>query len=184
MVGDGGREQAAEQVAGDVAGDVGGERPGGIAGAAVLAEIGQGQRERRRHEHALRDPQRGEGGEVGGGREQHGRDRQQRQADDDAAAPVDPAAEEGHQQPGHGHADRAGVDGEAHGGRHDAVGAGQRRQDRLGREQVDHRQEGDQADHQVAPQGAGGVRLAAAGGAAWAWRQLVIGRLLDGDGGA
>ena len=87
MVGDRRRQQTAEQVAGDVAGDVGGERAGGVAGAAALAEIGQGQRERRRHEHALRDPQGGEGGEVRGGREQRGRDRQQCQADDDAGAP-------------------------------------------------------------------------------------------------
>ena len=158
MVGDRRRQQAPEQVAGDVAGDVGGERAGGVDGTAALAEIGQGQRERRRHEHALRHPQGGEGGEVRRGREQRGRDGEQRQADDDAGAAVDPPAEVGDHQPRHRHADRAGVDGEAHRGRHDPVGARQRRQDGLGREQVDHGQEGDQADHQVAAEGAGGVR--------------------------
>ena len=71
------------------------------------------------------------------------------------APAVDAAAEEGHGQTGHGHADRAGVDGEAHGGRHDADSPRQRRQDGLGREQVDHGQKGGQADHERAQQRAG-----------------------------
>ena len=75
MVGDRRRHQAAEQVARDVAGDVGGERAGGIPGAAAFAEIGQRQREGRGHAKPLRDAQGGEGGEVGGDREQRGRDR-------------------------------------------------------------------------------------------------------------
>jgi hypothetical protein len=33
----------------------------------------------------------------------------------------------------------------------------ERRQDGLGRKQVDHGQEGDQADHEIAPEGARGV---------------------------
>ena len=57
MVGDAGRHQAAEQVAGDVAGDVGGERAGGVGCAAVLAEIGERQREGGRHAQALHDAQ-------------------------------------------------------------------------------------------------------------------------------
>ena len=78
IVGDRGRDQPADQIAGDVAGDVGGERAAGIHRAALLAEIGQRQREGRRHAQALRDAQHREDGEVGRDREQRGRDREQR----------------------------------------------------------------------------------------------------------
>ena len=50
------------------------------------------------------------------------------------------------------HADRAGIDRKAHGRRRHAIGAGQGRQNRLGREQVDDREEGGEADDDRAQQ--------------------------------
>ncbi len=60
MVGDRSGHQPPEEIAGDVAGDVGGRCRGGVRGAAALAEIGERQRESRRHEEPLRDAERGE----------------------------------------------------------------------------------------------------------------------------
>jgi hypothetical protein len=85
------RQQPAEQVAGDVAGDVGGERTRHLLRAAVLGEVGQHQRECRRHAQPLHDPQRGEDRKVRRERQQRGRHRQQRQRDEDAAPAVDVA---------------------------------------------------------------------------------------------
>ena len=95
MVGERRRHQAAEQVARDVAGDVGREGAGRVRSAALFGEVRERQREGRRHEKALGDAQRREGGEVGRHREQGGRDREQRQADQDAAPAVDLPAEKG-----------------------------------------------------------------------------------------
>src|ERR687887_366029 len=47
MIGERGREQPAEEVAGDVAGDVRRRRARRLAGAALLGEIGERQREGR-----------------------------------------------------------------------------------------------------------------------------------------
>ncbi len=51
------REEPADQIARDIARDVGGEGAGGIGRAAVLAEIGQRQREGSGHEDALGNAQ-------------------------------------------------------------------------------------------------------------------------------
>ena len=89
MVGDRGRDQAADEIARDIAGDVGGERAAGVHGAALLAQIGQRQREGGRHAQPLHDPQHSEGGQVRRDRQQRGRDREQRQADQDAQPAID-----------------------------------------------------------------------------------------------
>ena len=71
---------------------------------------------------------------------------------DDAEPAIDPVAEEGDGEPGDRHAERAGVDRNAHRRGAHPVGLHQRRQDRLRREQVDDGQEGDQPDHYIARQ--------------------------------
>ena len=70
----------------------------------------------------------------------------QRKADPDAVAAIDPATEEGDADAGDGHAECAGIDREAHRGTADPEFLDQRRQDRLGGEQIDQRQERDQRD--------------------------------------
>ena len=159
VVGDPGRDQAADEIARDIAGDVGGERAAGVHGAALLAQIGQHEREGGRHAQPLRDPQHREGGQVGRDRQQRGGDRQQRQADQDAQPAIDPLGEQGDCEPGHRHAHRAGIDREAHGRRRHVVGPRQRRKDRLRREQVDDREKGRQSDHDRAQQHSGGVAM-------------------------
>ena len=154
-VDDRGRHQPADQVAGDVAGDIGRERAAGVHRAALLAEIGQRQRERRRHAQALRDAQDREDGEVGRARQQRGRDREQDEAHENAEPPVDVRAEEADHEPGDRHAHGAGVDRKAHRRRGDVVMPGQRGQDRLRREQIDHGQERRQADDEGSQHHAG-----------------------------
>ena len=53
MVGDGRGNQPPDQVARDIAGDIGGKRAAGVHRAALLAEIGERQREGRRHAQPL-----------------------------------------------------------------------------------------------------------------------------------
>ena len=143
-----GRHQPADQIAGDVAGDIGGERAAGIHRAALLAEIGQRQRERRRHAQSLRHPQDGEDGEIRRDGQQGGRDRENRKAEEDAEPPVDVPAEQADHQAGDRHSHGAGIDGKAHRRRGDVVVPGQRGKDRLRREQIDHGQECGEADDQ------------------------------------
>ena len=95
MVGESGGEEPAEEVARDVAGDVGREGAGRVHGVAMLAEIGEGQREGRGHAKPLRDPQQREGRKIRRPCEERGRNREQRETRQDAAAPVDAAAEIG-----------------------------------------------------------------------------------------
>ena len=103
-VGDGRRHQPPDQVAGDVAGDIGGERAAGVHRAALLAEIGQRQRERRGHAQPLRDAQDRERREIGRARQQRGRDREQDQAQENAEPAVDMRAEEADHEAGDRHA--------------------------------------------------------------------------------
>ena len=109
-----GRDEAADEVARDIARDVCGEGSGGIRIGAALAEVGEREAERRRHEHALRHPQRGEDREVRSKSEKHRRDRQKAQTNEDAEAALDAMAIEGHDEASRGHAEGAGVDGQAH----------------------------------------------------------------------
>ena len=90
--------------------------------------------------------------QVGRDGQQRGRHREQREAERHAAPAVDAAAGECHHQRRDRHADRAGVDGEAHRRRRDLVVRRERRQDRLRREQIDQRQERDQTDDDRAPE--------------------------------
>lgn len=150
MVDHAGGQQAAEQIGGDVARDVGGKGAGGIGGAGVLAEVGERQREGRRHAEALDDAQQGEERQARHGGEQRGRQRQDREAEQDAAAPVDRATEQGDAEAAQRHADGGGVDREAHGGRRHAIGRGERRQDGLRREQIDDGEERGQPDRERA----------------------------------
>ena len=103
MIGHRGRDQPADQVACDVAGDVGGKRAAGIHRAALLAQIGERERERRSHEQALGDAQSREDRQIGCHGEQGSRDRQQEQTDQDAEPAVDPLAEERHAEAGDRH---------------------------------------------------------------------------------
>jgi hypothetical protein len=64
-VGDRRRDQPADKVAGDIAGDVRGKCAAGVHRAALLAEIGEGEREGGCHAQALRDPQGGEDRKIG-----------------------------------------------------------------------------------------------------------------------
>ena len=80
-------------------------------------------------------------------RRRHG---EQQQAEPDRALALDRGAERADQQAGDRHAERAGIGGDADLGGRDAVGFGQARQDRLGREQVDQGQEADHGDQQRA----------------------------------
>ena len=157
MIGEPRRQEAPEQVAGDVAGDIGRKRPGGVGHAAMLAEVCEGQRESRGHAQPLPDPQRRKGGEVRRDREERRRQRQHGEGDEDAAPSVDGAAEVGHSEPRDRHAHRCGVDGETHGSRGHPIGFRQRRQDRLGAEQVDDGEERNEADEQRACKRAGAV---------------------------
>ena len=159
MVGDPSGDQAADQIARDIAGDVSGERAAGVHGAALLAQIGEHEGEGGRHAQSLRDPQRREDGQVGRDRQQRRRDRQQCQAHQDAQAAIDALRKQGNRETGHRHTHCAGIDREAHGRRRHIVGAGERRQDRLRREQVDHREKGRQSDHDRAQQHSGGVAV-------------------------
>lgn len=112
--------------------------------------MSQCQREGGCHAEALRDPQAGEDGKIGRSRQQARRNREQGQAEQDAGPPVDVRAEKADDEACDSHAERAGVDGQAHRGRRDAVAARQRGQDRLCREEIDDRQEGSEADHERA----------------------------------
>jgi len=55
MIGDRGGDQSAEKVRGDIARDVGREGARSVCGAAMLAEIGEGECEGASHEQALHD---------------------------------------------------------------------------------------------------------------------------------
>src|SRR5215471_19297978 len=83
-----------------------GEGAAGIRRAALLAQIGEGERKGGRHAKALRDTQDRERGQVGRDRKQRGRDRQQSEADQDAESAVDVLAEHGNDQPRDRHAHR------------------------------------------------------------------------------
>jgi len=76
-----------------------------------------------------------------------------------ASPPVDGVAGQGDGEAAHRHADRAGIDGEAHRRRRDPVGGGQRRQDRLRREEIDDGQEGGEADDERTKRKARGMRV-------------------------
>ena len=119
-VGDGGRHQSSEEIAGDIARHIGGERTGRLPRGKMLGQVGHRQRERSRHAQALRHAQEGEDDDAVCLRKQRRRDRQDGQADPDAIAAIDAAPEECDGDPGHRHAERAGIDGEAHGGAADA----------------------------------------------------------------
>ena len=122
VVGDRGRNQAADEIAGDIAGDIGGEGATGVGCAAFLAEISQRERKGGRHAKALHDPQHSECGQIRRNREQRGRDREDRQTDQNAKPAVDALAEQGDDQSGNCHAHGARIDGKAHGRRRDAIG--------------------------------------------------------------
>ena len=113
---DGGRHQPPDQIAGDVAGDIGGERAACVHRTALLAEIGQRQRKRRRHAEALRDAKDRENGEIGRARQQRGGDREQDQACENAEAAIDMRAQEADHEPRDRHAHGARVDRKAHRG--------------------------------------------------------------------
>ena len=151
----GGGYQPPDQIAGDVAGDVGRERAARVHRTALLAEIGQRQRKRRCHAEALRDAQRGKHHQIRCARQQRGGDREQDQAQQNAEPAVDMRAQEADNEAGDRHAERAGVDRKAHLGRRHVVMPGQRRKDRLRGEQVDHGQEGREADDERAQHHAG-----------------------------
>jgi hypothetical protein len=55
---------------GDIARNIGGERTARVHRAALLAQMGKGERERRSHEEPLRDPQDREGRQIRCNREQ------------------------------------------------------------------------------------------------------------------
>ncbi len=139
-------KHAAEEIARHVARHIGSERPGSPLGRQVLPEIGDGECEGCRHEDALcHAKKREEGDGIGEG--EHGRRHGERsQADPDAASPVDRSAEERNGNAGDGHAEGAGVDGEAHRPPAHLELRYQRRQDGLRGEEVDQCQEGDEPD--------------------------------------
>ena len=92
-------------------------------------------------------------------REQRGRDGEHDEADQDAFAAVDLAAEIADGEAGKRHAERAGIDGKAHGAGADAVMRGQRGKDGLRREQIDDGEESRKRDDEEAERGAGGVSV-------------------------
>ena len=151
-----GRHQPSEQIARDIARHIGRKRARNLAGAVLFRKISHRQRERRRHEHALRDAQRRERRQIRHLRKQRRGNRKQGEADPNTVAPVDLGGQERHHDPGCRHAERTGVDRKPHLRRRDAVGLRQRRQYRLRREQVDERQETDDADHDQAKRQRGG----------------------------
>ncbi len=159
MIGYRGGDESPDEVARDVTGDVGGRSGGRVDRTRMLAEIGERQREGGRHAEPLDDAQRGENGEVGRNGEQSGRKCENDEADQDAEPLVDPPAEDRDDQAGDRHSERAGVDRGTHGGRADPVGARQRRQDGLGREQIDDGEKRGERDHQKAGDDPGGVLL-------------------------
>ena len=84
--------------------------------------------------------------------QQRGRDRQDYEADQDPLPAVDPPAEQRHSQASDCHAHRAGIDRKSHCGRRHPVGSRERWQNCLSGEQVYHRKEGRQPDHDRAEQ--------------------------------
>ena len=155
IAGDGGGAEAADQIGGDSAGHISGERAGRVGLAAALAQIGKREREGAGHAEALNDPQQREDGEIGRRSEQCGRNGEQGEAEPDSPTSVDPGAQRTDQQTGNGHADGRSIGGDADLRRRDAVIARKRRQDRLGREEVDEGEEADQADDERTAERAG-----------------------------
>ena len=96
MAGDGCGDETPDQIAGDIACDVGGEGAGLLFGIAIFSEVGERQREGGGHTQALRNPQQGEGRQVGRMREQGCRDRQHDKAGDDPETAIDVTAKERH----------------------------------------------------------------------------------------
>ena len=101
-------------------------------------------------------------------RQQRGGNGEDDEADQDAFAAVDLPAEIADGETGKCHAERAGIDGKAHGGGADAIMPRQRGQDGLGGEQIDHGEESRERDDEEAERGTGGVFV------------LFDGRRLDG----
>ena len=159
MIGDAGRDQPSDQVARNIAGDVGGEGRGRILRAVMLAEIGKGEGEGRGHAQALQDTQNRKCGEVWCVSEQRRRDREQHEADENAAPPVDAAREIADGEAGHEHAERARIGGETHLPRRHAVMLGQHGQDGLRGEEIDEAQERRERDDDGAEEHTGRVTM-------------------------
>ena len=159
MIGHRRGDEPSDEIAGDIAGDVGGRSRGGVDRTRMFAEIGERQREGGRHAQALDDAQRREHGEVGRAREQRGRNRENDETDQNAEPLVDLFAEDRDDEPGDRHSERAGIDCRTHRGRADPVGARQRRQDGLGREQVDDGEKRGERNDQKPRHNSGGVLL-------------------------
>jgi hypothetical protein len=136
--------QAADQVAGDVAGDIGREGAAGIHRAALFAEIGQRQCECRCHAQSLRDAEDREHGEIGRDRQQGCWDSEQDEAQQNTEPDV--LAQKSNDKSGNRHSHRAGIHRETHRRRRHVVMLCQRGEDRLRCKQVDHGEEGRQAD--------------------------------------
>jgi hypothetical protein len=137
VVGEEGGRKPAEKIARDIAGDVGGEGARDVAGASVLAEIGERQGEGRGHAEALRDAQGPEYGEVWREGEERSRDRKRAQAHDHAHPAVDALREDCDQEARDRHAQCRRIDGEPRLGRRRPIVRRERRQDRLCAEEVD-----------------------------------------------
>jgi len=89
MIGDRGGDQSAEKVRGDVARNIGREGARRIRGTAMLAEIGEGEREGASHEQALHDAQRRKAREPGSHRQQQRRKYERGEAQQDSAPAVE-----------------------------------------------------------------------------------------------
>jgi hypothetical protein len=148
IVGYGRRDETPDQITCDVPRDVGRECAAGIHRAALLAQIGKSECKGRGYAEALHDAKNGEGGKVRRDRKQACWDRKQKEACQNAHPAVDVRTDGSDQQSCDCHADGAGIDGKAHRSRRYAVVPRQRWQDRLSCEQVDHRQECGETDHQ------------------------------------
>ena len=108
--------------------------------------MGQRQGEGCRHEKALHDPKQGKDLQVGCKGERCGGNGEEKQADRDRALALDRAGECSRKQAGDGHAQGARSRRHADFGGHDPVDLREARKDRLGREQVDEREETNDGD--------------------------------------
>jgi hypothetical protein len=117
--------QSRSQIARDITGDIGGERAASIHRAALLSEIGQRQRENRRHAQTLRDAEDREQGEIGRDGEQGGWNGKENETQENAEPTIDMRAQKSDHEASDRHAHGAGVDRKTHRGRGHVVVAGQ-----------------------------------------------------------
>src|SRR3984957_8705825 len=150
------RDETADQVTRNIAGDVGGERRRRVALDRMIAHISERERESRRHAQPLNDPERGEYRQGRQQAKQQCRDGKQTETDENPKAAIDTRAKQRYTEASGRHTDGTGIYGKTHRRRTDAVGRGQKRQQRLGGEQIHEGEKRRRGDHGETDRSGGG----------------------------